>query len=118
MTASKHTPGPWVWNKWTWLDGAGGKEVLDYAGCGTHECVVSEPDAHLIAAAPELLEALQGEVENAEQRAFEDWLTSTCPIGDSEAVARQWEESCDFKDFCENWKTARAAIAKATGQST
>ena len=56
---TRHTPGPWVWNEWTWLDGADGKPVLEYAGCGSHECEVNEANARLIAAAPALVEALK-----------------------------------------------------------
>ena len=66
MEEVKHTPGPWVWNAesptqcgdGSWLKSQSGM-VLDYAGCGSHECKVKQADARLIAAAPELLAALQ-----------------------------------------------------------
>lgn len=61
----------------------------------------------------ELLEALRENVDNAEQSAFEAWLTSECPSGDSEAVHRKWLASWEFKDFCEMWKKSREAITKA-----
>ena len=64
---SGHTPGPWKWeddNHVLWAQG--GKKVIDaapYEGmwlAGENE----EADARLIAAAPDLLEALQDCLEN------------------------------------------------------
>lgn len=36
-----------------------------------------------------------------EQAVFEEWLARVCPSGDHEAVQRQWEESDDYADFCD-----------------
>lgn len=62
----KHSPAPWYWTENSnWQEGSGKwlasqtGMVLDYSGCGTHECDVTKEDARLIAAAPELLEDLQ-----------------------------------------------------------
>ncbi|MFN8996242.1 MAG: hypothetical protein ACK5X3_21605 [Pseudomonadota bacterium] len=55
MSAPKHTPGPWKIGAYESgqmaVDGANGEEVTGF---------ISPEDACLIAAAPELLEALQG----------------------------------------------------------
>ena len=61
----------------------------------------------------ELLEALKGSIENAEQEAFESWLADKSPSGDAEQVKRQWEESSDLHDFLSQWKRELAVIAKA-----
>ena len=58
---SKHTPGPWVWTP-------DAETIHGYSPEGEARVVVyelgtNEPDARLIAAAPELLEALQGMVD-------------------------------------------------------
>lgn len=74
-----------------------------------------EANARLIAAAPDLYEALSNRFDNAEQRAFEDWLARTTPSGDVEQVQAQWERSSAFLDFCDEWRAERAALAKATG---
>jgi len=65
----KHTKGPWKWEERTdnnkvygdgkWLVSETGDTVVDYLGCGTHECEVTDGDAKLIAAAPTLLNALE-----------------------------------------------------------
>jgi len=58
----KHTPGPW---EWEWLrserfalNGNGGDEVIGTFRDGGMD--IGEADARLIAAAPDLLEALKG----------------------------------------------------------
>lgn len=60
-----HTPGPWIWEAEygdSTLWGPGGAKVLSYApyeGLWRNEDAQSEADMRLIAAAPELLEALE-----------------------------------------------------------
>ena len=56
MTASKHTPGPWYATM-----GSGGQGLVASETSGQTVAVVYRgvPDAHLIAAAPEMLEALR-----------------------------------------------------------
>ena len=61
----------------------------------------------------ELLEALKGSIENAEQEAFERWLADESPSGDTEQVKRQWEESSDLRNFLSNWKVELVVAAKA-----
>ena len=64
MTDTKHTPGPWVWEHWQMgLTAQNGTSVLayyDYEGMSLHGKTEDEHEAnaHLIAAAPDLLEAL------------------------------------------------------------
>lgn len=63
-----HTPGPWTWTGSEFAASRGNVlELGDDGGCSDPECCggpsyhieVSEDDARLIAAAPELLEALE-----------------------------------------------------------
>ena len=97
-TVMQHTPGPWVADKVTprildgepyWRVGVVGGTCL-YVGCGDeHE----EADAHLIAAAPDLLSALRDLEAMAER-----YRQPGAPIPDAQ-------------------KKARAAIAKAVGRA-
>ena len=122
---SKHTPGPWHWKEdgWTAADAGGslyfsdgeGNQLIDkYMGlqlmAGEKEIIpiridhwqviydgdpISSADRRLIAAAPELLEALQA-------------LTGGLWI----------EQQAEERDFVRaHLKAARAAIAKATGET-
>lgn len=95
MSIHKHTPGPWLARKvaGTFLPGQIGwaidyneeqEQVVDY--------VYKEADARLIAAAPDLLDALENVIES--------WGLGLLPHEDSEALDQ-----------------ARAAIAKAKGES-
>ena len=89
--SAKHTPGPWKWTAWNALQGKGYVEVLRAvdAGYGEYEIECdNDADKHLIAAAPELLEALKGALDCFD---CEDGMVA---------------------DACIN--AARAAIAKAT----
>ena len=97
MTQGKHTPGPWEWVKdksdWggTWIF-SGDTPVLDYAGCGSHDTEISDANAHLISAAPDMLEALRevvSEYDNPDNGRYLRWAVDD----------------------------ARAAIAKATGDT-
>lgn len=126
MSENKHTPGPWfVTGKLTKYVEAriGGGLVQEVAACGPTAADngygdQQEANAHLIAAAPDLLEALDKMLDNEEQRDFEKWLRSKAPSGDCSDVQAQWLESSDYEDFLENWKLQIAAIAKARGDHT
>ena len=98
---TQHTPGPWVWMQeygayWVLahenLYKISGQYVLDNgAGDGLDSNIdVNGPDARLIAAAPDLLEALRAMVEMMD-------------CGDESGAGSEWHTK------------ARAAIAKATG---
>ena len=100
---SGHTPGPWVWDSTVWdydpkddapwlVTEASGDRVL----CGEIQCH-SEADAHLIAAAPDLLAVV-------EAMAFE--LNLHLSAGN----ASPFSSDTTLK--------ARAAITKATGEAT
>ena len=104
MTA--HTPGPWSWNAgYDKLTGAGGNMVLnsaDYEGmwvCGVPFLEEGEANAFLIAAAPELLAALESLV-NAPVRYSSNRIEIDCD-SHGNAMKRMMD--------------ARAAIAKARG---
>jgi hypothetical protein len=97
-----HTPGPWHWvpaNKTTSdlakLVGENGMEVCNFGNDETYYptegMVPSAPDADLIAAAPALLDALEG-------------------------LCARWQGNPDNYAHGEQIKEARAAIAKATGK--
>lgn len=88
---NKHTPGPWVKNGINWYGSNGEKVVISNGpayGSKIH-FPSAEANTRLIAAAPELLEALETLAEH-----FEYYM------GDNE---------------CRPLENARAAIAKATG---
>lgn len=96
---SKHTPGPWEWNTArTRMNDDRGRPVLmdgegiwDLCAPVMHGDARADANARLIAAAPELLAALEG---------FLDFEGCTYPNEDNVAEA---------------YAAARAAIAKAGG---
>jgi len=98
---SNYTEGPWYVHK---SEGCGGKVATTSWGFVIHGvdfCIAgnAEADAHLISAAPELLEALEE-------------LLSIGSVFISAIEAN--DPSVDF----ENWETkARAAIARARGEA-
>lgn len=108
MKEFKGTPGPWVWKKsgsYYWL----GEELetdSDYAivddgsACGEYGKIIypKTPNAKLIAAAPELLEALRDMLSG--------WKYIREQHGDLYGVG--WDRAQD---------KANAAIAKALGES-
>jgi hypothetical protein len=116
----KHTPGPWVWDgvdesygsfEAEVLKGANGDLVIrledDYPGypeCGEHLIMdMNSEDARLIAAAPELLEALK-QLNSA--------LNFSDPIKYNEKITF----SGMFLDACNKaFVVALSAIAKAEG---
>lgn len=91
---SAHTPGPWEIRRYPRVGGS----TKDLMGNGGGFVVkldgASDANARLIAAAPELLEALKALVVMDKQ------LLESCGIGDTAVLIQ-----------------ARAAIAKAEGQS-
>lgn len=116
--SSKHTPGPWqLAEKYNCKDvrAVDGPYVADCNASAAIDWRTKEANARLIAAAPELLEALSRAVRETEQFLFEAWLVRECPSGDVDAVQRQWLESSDRLDFIEEWAEQIDAIAKATG---
>jgi hypothetical protein len=93
---TQHTPGPWRYfisankttgQRWSNVTGDG----LQIAGA-----VPSESDARLIAAAPELLDALK--------LLFEDWVTL---VGD---------DCEDNEDVRRIWQACQDALTKVTGE--
>ena len=95
-----HTPGPWKWiNSYEALLGPNGEFILeeeigyDREGATPEGISVSPADAHLIAAAPELLEACKVAIET-----FDDDAPGA---GDTEKGAL---------------RRLRAAVARAEGQ--
>jgi hypothetical protein len=72
-------------------------------------------NAYLISAAPDLLAYMKRKVEIEEQSEFEDWAQKARPCGDAQDVRRQWQESSEHFDFCEEWACELALIDKATG---
>ena len=60
---SKHTPGPWEWNKYGAL--LHEDEIVLGIDGGCRRCdYPNEADVHLIAAAPDLLEALESMLQS------------------------------------------------------
>lgn len=121
----KHTPGPWVVGQWkqdnlsrieqfieslrqneesrpylaVFIQGESQDKDLNIAACGYGP--TSMANAQLIAAAPDLLEALEGFVNEM----------ATCSCGGVKG-GETWCMNCYFK---EELDTARKAIAKARG---
>lgn len=89
---NKHTPGPWYWSRDTMEDRCDITLHSEATGYSILYCCAKprEPNARLMAAAPDLLEALQA------------LDTLFAPIA-KDATAAHWIDK------------ARAAIAKATG---
>ncbi|WP_257806413.1 hypothetical protein [Burkholderia glumae] len=113
----KWTPGPWETNQCGDLIGGNGEKVF-FAGdgfaiaCGRRN-EEWNANGRVAKAAPELVEALKKIVDSAEQHAFEYWLASESPSGCVEQVQDQWEKSSEYEQFCCDWETELAALAKA-----
>lgn len=97
---SKHTPGPWAYSAdFSDYDSihtdfrldAGDMEIIGGCGCCGSPTISSEADARLIAAAPELLEALEAFIS---------------------IDYRSWDANAQTK-----WEACCAAIAKAKGEA-
>ena len=109
---SKHTPGPWFYRKSkdgsefaVYSDESCTKDsIITYGGCGccnaSDESIALEEDATLIAAAPDLLEALEGMLE-------------VYGVYDQHLYREPFSRSVEV-ELCNQ---ARAAIARAKGES-
>ena len=87
--SAAHTPGPWYLNPRGWVVQSTG-DIVTRLECSYNK----EADARLIAAAPELLEALE------ELERLTVWVGGQNPVHDAIETAK---------------RNARAAIAKARG---
>lgn len=95
----KHTPGPWVQDKWGRLQTEGGQDVLlrgiTTISSGSDELIAeAEANTRLVSAAPEILDALEDAVNR---------LTSSLIL-----------LKCDDDFIKKETAKARAAISKAT----
>lgn len=95
MTA-KHTPGPWTADEWA-TGYTVSSDLEHYSVCHLEGCNNAEANARLIAAAPELLAALEA------------FIGLPFPMPGQKSSNRGWS---DFQAYCDQ---ARAAIAKAKG---
>jgi len=106
--SAKHTPGPWVAEtgagRGAWIKGSDGE--WSALSCGATD-EVAEENARLIAAAPELLDALKWMVDNDETNEGDE------PI--PERNGETWDEINAY--WLDGLNKARAAIAKAEGQA-
>lgn len=122
MSEIKHTPGPWILddapnhadviaNDYHFIDAGAGCTGMSKPGFGIAGCM-SLADARLIAAAPELLEALQEILLDAVilsadyLETFRDWP--------DDKVIQGWDKARWKRALAASQK-AKAAIAKATG---
>ena len=108
---TKRTPGPWEVQYNTviecWDVGKAGEERLEGLLAGVFS---SEADARLIAAAPDMLDALREAVFVNLSIAYDDGIDGHVRLGCCRAYASQGHAA-------DCWKTkARAAIAKAEGR--
>jgi len=101
---SKHTPGPWRGYKDQGVYvGDGFDHPIFETGCGCcTQTDLTEANAILIAAAPDLLAALQSMV-----------VAFAPPEFEREGASDEY-----LMDWFPEWFKARAAIAKATGKQT
>lgn len=126
--SNKFTPGPWLiipggdeWNQGRIATIEPAPETMLEINYWTvaevnnrrHE---SAANARLIAAAPDLLYALEQMIYNEEQIEFESWLEMKSPSGDCESVTSQWKESSHYLDFIDAVNLQIKAIDKARGQ--
>ena len=126
MTKAKHTPGPWV------IGSSEGRVLSHWDGIGYWEIAnatvtnfrgdsgemyfaggTQEANARLIAAAPDLLEALEG-LEGYVEGIIEDG----CPkCGGDCSEANPPVSFCPIQQANKDLLKARAAIAKAKGEA-
>lgn len=105
--SAKHTQGPWIygWGGGVLLvfDAKGGPTIAGIPYNDEKDSPLAEANARLIAAAPELLEALQLALKALEA------------IGEEMTVGDRYTNAGQY--LLDSLNPARAAIAKATGQN-
>jgi hypothetical protein len=107
---SQYTKGPWeVIHDHDWHSG----DQWGVKGIVPNNHTITEANARLISAAPDLFRELQLVLDYEEQSQFEQWIDRASPSGDCESVQAQWLESSEYEDFCDLWKGPIAAINKA-----
>lgn len=128
MNAKKHTPGPWLRDDCSGLDcdvrAASGRKVALCWGLASNNATNYRADyraecdanAHLIAAAPELLEALSKLLNEVDGLIGESAGVVGLHLNGDIAPWSDLEEGGRFERLSSMSK-ARAAIAKATGDA-
>lgn len=111
---TKHTPGPWQVQSY-WIIGCteDSWDIMavanQYSPSRVAKVFRSEADARLIAAAPDMLDALRKAVDDNLSIVYDDGVDESVRLGCCRAYASQGHAA-------DCWKTkARAAIAKAEG---
>lgn len=127
MTEAKHTPGPWFvggyihdeedpesYPEWVVQRATPAGDMSIAVAIHVPNPEMHKANTSLLASAPDLLAYVKRKAESAEQREFEDWLSKNRPSGDETEVQRQWEESSEYSDFCDEWSVELELISKAT----
>lgn len=81
------TPGPWQMDDKGWIESAGGRTVVEYGGCGTHDADWNHADIRLVLAAPELMSALDRLINAASHAAETDFMGDEYHEAISQAVS-------------------------------
>ncbi|WP_064746780.1 hypothetical protein [Lysobacter antibioticus] len=112
MTAPKFTPGPWVVDEYEGAQSASGELIMWFGGYGDAGCIVKDADRALIAAAPELYEALAPFAE------FERVRNAMGGNTAKDGVLWAVNSSAGSAEItAEDLRRAIAALAKARGES-
>ena len=107
---TQHTPGPWKEDKYGCVIDAGGRVVCNEFCTTSIPLAESLANARLIAAAPELLEALENLLRNAYDKAR--YIAMLEGPEQDIAAAEAKESELDSPEM----GRARAALAKAKGE--
>ena len=105
VAMSKHTPGPWGWYSNRALEAKNETVLVGDCGlpsCGRTRLFVSDADARLIAAAPDLLAALKALLAEAESMGY--------------ALDQEFRVASDGNRSEPTFDAAKAAITKAEGE--
>lgn len=92
-------------------------DVFIHSDADAGEPTVAMHTAHAINHVEALADALAAIVMNAEDAAFESWLDNDRPSGDASEVQYKFEQSCEFKDFIDEFGRAQAALKAYRGEA-